>query len=292
MLTVLLLIYSVGISYYLIRKQKALAKRNELENVWQQITSKADPSDADIRAIARIARVRQGEISWFERSISTIGIVFFFSMLIATSIQTINSAKAEIESANLKQELKGLESQRNAWNKLIKELSEVIVLKQSNYGRLEKSEEEVLRQRLTQVEEIEKPDKEDEAEKLKLYLALKQYDKASALIDKSTLLADAASPETLIFLAEMSFLDGARARAKTLLKKFESELSKQPVEWQLRFFIVSAAISADPKLYGKEVAALKQIQLNEAEEWLADRVAELKAQARRRNLSQNNVPEQ
>ena len=285
MFITLLLMYSLGISFYLIRKQRATNRRSELDNIWYHITSKPDPSMEDIKVIAEIAKVRQSEVPWYERSLSTLGIIAFFSMLIGTSVQTINSAKAEIESSSLRQEIKVLESQRSVWNKLIKGLSEVIVLKQSSTGKLEKSEEEVLQQRLGYIEESETSGNKNDLEKLKIYLALKQYAEASALIDNSTLVADEASPETLLFLAEVSFVDGAKGRAKSLLKKFETELSKQPVEWQLRFFVISAALSSDPKAYSKEVAALKHIELNEAEEWLKDKVDELKEQARKRGLS-------
>jgi hypothetical protein len=250
-------------------------------------------SAEDLKALAEIAKVRQSAIPWYERSISTLGIIAFFSMLIATSVQTINSAKAEIESSNLRQEIKGLESQRQSWNKIIKELSEVVVLKQSSSGRLEKSEEDVLKQRLAQLLEIERPGKEDIAEKLRIFLALKQYDGASALLQKSPALADEASPENLIFYAEISFIDGAKGQTRALLKRFESQMSKQPIEWQLRYFVINAALSSDPKSFAKDVAALKQLELNEAEELLTSRVLVLKEQAMKyRNSTLRGTPEE
>jgi hypothetical protein len=212
-------------------------------------------------------------------------------MIIATAVQTINSAKAEIDSSNLRREIKELESQRNSWKKLVKELSEVIILKQTSHGKLEKSEEEVLKQRLSQIEDVEKPDKSDDIEKLKILLSLKQYDKASALIDQSALLSDDISMESILFLSEMCFVDSSKGRAKSLLKKFETQLSKQPIEWQLRYFVINAALNQDIKLFAKEVAGLKRIPLHEAEEWLASKVDELKESARRRSLASYTQPQ-
>jgi hypothetical protein len=285
MVITLLLMYSLGISFYLLRKNRLERNQSELDVVWQRITSNQNPSVKDVRAIAKIAKARQTEIPWYERSLSTIGIVAFFSMLVATSFQTINSARTEIESSNLKQEIKTLELQRGAWAKLIKDLSEVILLKQTSAGKLEQSEQDVLRQRLGEIERNEKPSKEIDTEQLKIHLALREYNEASTLINGSAFLADETSPEILLFLAEASFVDGARERAKFLLKKFEPSLSKQPVEWQIRFLVLSAAATSEPQSYVKEVAALKRISLNEAEEFLRSRLDELREQARRRSLN-------
>jgi hypothetical protein len=287
MLIVLLIAYSVGVSYYLIRGKRTQDKPDDMQKFWQNLTAKANPSVDEIKAIAEVAKVRQTGIPWYERGVSTIGIVAFFSMLLATSFQTINSAKAEIESSNLKQEISSLEAQRNSWNKLVRDLSEVIVLKAAD-GKLERSEEAVLKQRLNEIEKVDKPDKEEEAEKLKIYLALKQYDNASELVGKSKVLADETNPESLIFLAEMSFVDGARARARVLLKKFEDGLSKQPPEWQLRYYVLNAALGSDPKLFGNEVAALRHTSLDDANQWLEAKVEELKSQAKRRSVALEN----
>lgn len=292
MFVTLLLAYALGISAYLIIKQRTQSKRSELDAIWEIVSANEKPTGAEIKAIARIAKVRQSEIPWYERSISTIGIVAFFSMIIATGVQTLSSVKAEVESIRLRQEIKELEAQRSLWKKNVKELSEVIVLKQTNSGKLETSEEDILRQRLAQIEETASPSKQDVADKLKVYMALKRYDEASALVEQSTLLDDATSPGDLLFLAEMSFLDGAKGRAKALLKKFESELSKQPSDWQLRYLVVNAALSNDPKSFGPQVAALRHEEISEAEDWLMKEVGYLKDRARRRNFATGDKSDQ
>jgi hypothetical protein len=284
MLIMLLLIYSLGISVYLFHVSRKQGKTDDFQPILQYLTAKAEPSVAEIRAIAEIAKVRRIQIPWHERSISAIGIVAFFSMLVATSFQTINAAKAEIESSILKQEIQSLEAQRASWNRLIRDLSEVIVLKASN-DKLEKSEEGVLKQRLSELDKIDKPDNEADSEKLKIYLALRLYDNASALIEKSKVLGDSASPENIIFLAEMSYLDGSRAKAKVLLKRFERSLSNQPIDWQVRFYVLSAALSSDPKLYVNEIAALKHMSPDDANQWIESKVNDLKSQAKRRSVA-------
>src|ERR1043166_892046 len=290
MIITLLLIYCLIVTCYLLYSHRLQHKETELDKLWKEITDKPNPTAADIRAITRVAKVRQTDIPWYERSLSTIGIVAFFSMIVATSFQTVNSAKTDIESSYLRQEIKALEAQRAGWKTMMKNLSEVIILKQMSNGKLETSEKDVLKQRLTDLDQAASGTQEDEIEKLKIYLALKQFDNASALVEKSQLLADQAPPETLLFLAETSFIDGARARTKLLLSKFEPKLSKQPVEWQLRFLVISAALDSNPGAYSKDVAALKGTSLNEAEEWLNGRVDELRLEARRR-ASVSNSPD-
>jgi hypothetical protein len=287
MIYVLLSLYSVVISIYLIWRQKQVHKPSELDGIWNKITVKDTYDADDLKAIAEIAKVRQSEAPWYERSVSTIGIVAFFSMLIATSVQTVGSAKTEIESSNLRWEIKELELQRNSWRKLVKELSELIIYKKGSDTKLEKSEGDVLQQRLIQIEEIDKNSLEEESEKLKIYLALKQFDKAAALIDKLPL--EGTTSETKLFLAEMCFIDGAKERAKPLLEKFEHELSKQPVEWQVRYFSINVALGSNPEEYRNEVSALKQITQEEAVSLLRDKANELKMQAdiRRKHLMEN-----
>jgi hypothetical protein len=287
MVLLLLMLYSIGVSAYLIYAKWVQTKPNALHNIWESVISKPNLSVEDLKAVAEIAKIRQSELPWYERSLSTIGIVAFFSMLLATGFQTVNSVKAEIDSSTLKQEISSLESQRKTWNKIIKELSEVIIQKATN-DKLEKSEESVLRQRLLELDKIDKPDKEDEIERLKIYLALKEYDLASALVEKSKNLENGASSEDLIFLAEMSFLDGASARTRVLLQKFAEQLSKQPTDWQLRYYVLSAAMASDPKYYAGEVAILRHSTLEDATQWLERKIEELKTQARRRTASVEN----
>jgi len=289
MLVALLSIYALAVSAYLIRLHRLRNKRTELDKIWTEVTQKSNLTTENLKVIAEIAKVRQTEIPWYERSLSTIGIVAFFSMIIATSVQTINSAKTDIESSNIRQEIKGLEAQRAAWKRQLKSLSEVIVLKHLDSGKIEESEKDVLRQRVKDLEEADSGELEDESERLKIYLALQQYDNASVIVQKSTVLAQGTSPETLLLLAENSFLDGAKNRTKLLLSKFEPNISKQPVEWQVRFFVVKAALEPSPTVYSKEVAALKGIDLTEAEQLLAIRVDQLKQNAKRRAMAANGA---
>jgi hypothetical protein len=284
-LLVLLSVYSIVASYLLARRRAISKRTSALDGVWEGITGTPNPSPEAIMAIAEIAKVRQAEIPWYERSLSTIGILAFLSMIVATGFQTINSAKAEAESASLRREAKILESQRNSWKKLVKELSGVVVLKQASFGKIDKSEEEVLRQRLDQIDEIEKPGKDEDTERLKIYLALKQYDDAAALIHRSTWLSEGVSSENLLFLAEMSFVDGAKGEATSLLNHLDSQLSKQPLEWQLRYFVIRAAIDSDLASYSRQIAAIKGLSLEDAQDWLQRRVSELRQQASRRSLA-------
>jgi hypothetical protein len=110
------------------------------------------------------------------------------------------------------------------------------------------------------------------------------------MIEKSKLMGDDASPETLLFLAEIAFVDGARARARALLKKFETELSSQPADWQLRFYVLSAALDPDPKIYVERVASLKHLSLEDANQLLEAKMDELKTQAKRRGNSVEKPP--
>ncbi len=281
MLTTFLSIYSLMLTAYLIKVYRKRNKNTELDTIWKEITARTNPTAADLTAIAEVAKARQSEIHWFERSVSTIGIVAFFSMIIATTVQTINSAKTDIESSNVKQEIKALEAQRVTWKKLLKSLSEVIVLKQLN-GRLEESEKDVLRQRLQDLEEADSGKAEDERERLKLYLALGRHENASALVEKSSVVAADTTPENLILLAETSYVDGAKSRANLFLNKFEPNLSKQPVDWQVRFFVLKAALAGTPAAYAKDVAAVKGTDLAEAEQFLVGRVEQLKQRALQR----------
>lgn len=284
MLITLFIINLVVLIIYLLWMYKNRTKQTELDKIWQNITAKANPTPADLTAIAEVAKARQTEVRWFERSVSTIGILAFFSMIIATTIQTINSAKTDIESSNVKQEIKVLEAQRATWKKLLKSLSEVIVLKQLN-GKIEESEKDVLRQRVQDLEDADSGKVEDEKERFKIYLALGRHDQASALLQKSSALAQDTSPENLILLAETSYVDGARGQTNLFLSQFEPNLSKQPIDWQVRFFVLKAALSGDLPAYAKDVAAVKRVDLPVAEQLIAEQVEELKQRAVKRAVA-------
>lgn len=289
MLVAFLSIYAVALTLYLLQLHRTRNRETELDRIWKDVTQKPNLTTEDLKAIAEVAKVRQTALPWYERSVSTIGIVAFFSMLIATSLQSINSANTEIESSNVRQEIKALEAQRDVWKQLVKSLSEVIVLKQLNSGKIEESERDILRQRVKDLEQAETGKPETDSERLKIYLALQQFDNASAIVEKSSALAESTLPETLLLLAENSFLDGAKSRTKLLLSKFEPNISKQPLEWQVRFFVIKAALEPSPEVYTKEVAAIRGMDLKEAQELLIARVEQLKQNAKRRALTANTA---
>jgi len=64
-------------------------RQSELDRIWKDVTAKTDLTVEELKAIVEVAKARQTEIPWYERSLSTIGILAFFSMMLATSFRLL-----------------------------------------------------------------------------------------------------------------------------------------------------------------------------------------------------------
>ena len=111
-----------------------------------------EPKDR-ISAMTEAAKVESNKIPWYERSVSAIGVVAFFAMLVTTGFQNIKSAQlvAETEKVRIKNEM-----MKKSYSKVQKIIKDVIILIKENIyrtGVLDGVSKEILQNRLNYLDD-------------------------------------------------------------------------------------------------------------------------------------------
>src|ERR1700722_2463456 len=97
------------------------------ESLISQIDQSELPPLDRLNSTIELAKLRQASLPWFERSISTAGVVAFFSLLIGTGFQAVKSDSDAIRAAQIEREVKELQSQKLDFERAVRELAQSVV---------------------------------------------------------------------------------------------------------------------------------------------------------------------
>lgn len=231
-------------------------------------------------ALAKIVEIRKGDIPWHERSISAIGVIAFFSMLLATGVQTTKTGIEESRGEHLKQELRQLEKQRSELEGLVATVSKAVIEEYQKSGVIDGSARELLRFRLRSLVAIQNKRTAQALEQFNIALVLGEFGTAVDVLDEYGELLDETNPPDRISLAEYYLLRGAEPFARETIAPVESGLSKLPTPLRLRAIVVRAALDRNEEAHVPEVSALLKIDLQTARKELDRRVVRLREAAR------------
>lgn len=262
--TLLFATYAVGLSVIFLILQKRRAKETDLLTEARKIAGGELTPLQRLEALAQMARIRKREMPWFEQSLSTLGVVVFFSMLIATSVQTAKASLEAAEAERLRQEVKALEIQRSDLDTLVVDITRAVVTQYRRTGRLDSTGERVLKHRLLELDKVANPSRADLIEKFEIAFIAGDFERAVSLIERNIDLLDRADPGNIITLAEYYYLDGAAGSAAELLAQLEPKMSTLPPAWRVRMIVLNSVLKPDPPRYSAELSTVLRISSEDA----------------------------
>jgi hypothetical protein len=239
-LTGFLLFWALGVSGACFWIQRRRSQESGLVKELRGVPVTDLPIRERVDLLHKIAIIKRHEAPWFERSLSTVGVVVFFSMLIATAIQTASATREAIEAERLRQGVKELESQRSVAESLLSDFTKAVVAQYRQSGRVDPVGEQLLRHRLDQLQALTTRSRVDVVEEFELSLIVGDFKRALALVEKDADLLNTTDPADTVSLAEYHYIDGADGSARDLLQTLDARLSSLPTSLRIRVIVLNA----------------------------------------------------
>lgn len=265
----LLVVYALCLTLLFVLKNYRLHKGGFIEQLREAAESQDLSPLERFNSLCEVTKIQQNQIPWYERSVSTIGIVAFISMLIATGIQTISATHESLKVDLLKAEVEKLTKQKDEAETLVSDISNAVLSLYLKSGKLEAAEAAILRYRMKQLENVSKLDEKVLIEQYRIALILGEFDKAIDILDKNIQLLDETADADQISLAEYYYLTGGHEKARELINRLQPKLSILADQLKFRIIVLSALTDPEAELkienYIRQIASLLKIDFAEAD---------------------------
>lgn len=242
-----LLSYAIGMTLLYARKtyhkERSVGLREALKDCNTEKVSATDRAEI----ISKIAEAEHSFSPWYEKSLSTAGVIAFFAMLVAASVQTVMVTRESFKLDQLQVQIDSLAEGKKYADSVIKDAVQTIVDKHQLGGRLYREEKLLLEHRLRQLEKINSLSKAEFAELYRLQLLLGRFFAATDLLEEHKALLDMTAPADIISLAEYYYLEGAGEVARKLLDSLNVKLPQLSAPWQIRYMVLRTVFEPEGK---------------------------------------------
>jgi hypothetical protein len=189
-------------------------------------------------ALKALSDIRRNDVPWFERAISSLGVFALITMTIGTAVQTIRAAVEERDAQEWERRANEGEQRLAAADTLIAAIADTLLTKASRVAVLSKDEKRILEYRLDQLSRKEKLDVVERDDLVSASVALREFSKSVAVINRSPALFDAAVPSDQVSLAEYYYLTGDQNRGRSLSDRAVVRRNDMNPQTQMRLIVV------------------------------------------------------
>jgi hypothetical protein len=201
------------------------------------------PAVDRVNAIIEVAKLRQASLPWFERSISTAGVVAFFSMLIGTGFQAVKSNSDAIHAEQIERDVRELQLQKSDFDKAVAELAQSIMSQYQRTSFIDEAAIRVLRARLRFLERDGSIARDRMIEAFEITMIIGDYGAASRVLNGHMDLLDKTKSTDLIILVEYYYLTADSNSARALLKNLDAMLNDAPSSIRIRAIVLNALVN-------------------------------------------------
>jgi hypothetical protein len=217
-----------------------------------------------VHIISELANVQEKCTAWYEKSFSAIGVVAFFSMLIATGVQTLKSSVESAQAEQLKKEVQQLKDERTTIGTLLADISRSVEFQFRETGRLDRPGKEILSYRIKALQETGELNHDQLSELFVVAFALHDLETAKDAVDRNPNLLDKTVPADMLTLAEYDYLVGAPNAAKELIAKIDPRLSEMAGPLQVSVVVLDNLLYGDDESHVKQISEIEHISLAQA----------------------------
>lgn len=221
-----------------------------------------------LKAIASLTELRKTMSPWYQKYLSTIGVIGLFSMTIAAGVQTINSTTQQYRADSLEAELEDKTEQVEAAQLFVAEVSSAIQSGAFGTQRIGDVERKILRYRLDELRSVNDLDNAQLSELFSLALVLREYDLAVEILERNKELLSVTNPADQLTLAEYYNLVGSTTAAQQIVDGLDSLNVVQSAEFVKRLVFLKLALGADVDELASAYANAFKIRRDEAVEIL------------------------
>jgi len=241
----------------------------------QIIPTFTNPADK-ANSLVELAKLEHELRPWWERALSTIGIVAFASMSIATTVQTLNATVAQHKLELVQAQVVELTDQIKDSKDLIAALAHGALERFGSNGGRDPSAKKLLTFRLEQLVGVLSPTSEEMREAYAIAIALEKYEIAYSFLDDHPELLNKTIPADIVTLAEYYYLSGSEEQAREILELVKIETTKLPKYSKLRMLYLDIILNGDKQHNLQAIEAILKISPDRANAVVNQEIERLK----------------
>jgi hypothetical protein len=262
-LELLLSTYALVATIILVWRRRRRSSRDEIQAAVENWFKISPMTHESVSAFSEFTTSQQGVLPWFERSLSTVGVVAFLAMSITTAVQSIQSINSEVQAKLLRAEVSDLEKQKDSATRVINSSIRALRDVVSMHDGVDPGVKELLRFHLQRTVELKDAPKDMVLQAFGTAVLIGDYETARELFRKWPDLAAASKPEEQLALAEGLYLLGQPQRSREVMTDVMSRRSELPINAQRRTLILSSVLNPAEDQAGP-FAALLGLSIDDA----------------------------
>ena len=247
-------------------------KTSGLFSQCMDIVEKEESTTEKIKAISALNDLKKSVSPWYEKYLSTIGVIGLFSRTIAAVVQTINSTIQQSRADALEENMSELKEQVAAAELFVADVSSAIQSGAFDTQRIGEIERRILRYRFEELRKSTKLDNQALSEAFSLALVLREFETAVELLEENRELLDGSYPADQLTLAEYYYLVGSNSAAQQIVDQIDEEGGSHPRSFVKRFVVLKVALGAPIENVVGEFATTFDIKRDQAIESLTREV--------------------
>ncbi len=279
-INILLITYSVGMTILLVFLQRRRSIERDASLRLREIADLEVPASERLEAMVELTKLERERMPWFERSLSAIGVIGFFSMTIAAGVQTMKSVVEAANAEELRHEAQSLQGQLDALTPLLSDVASSVMSQYRRQGWLERNGFQILKSRLHFLESSTKRTQSDSEEMFTLSLLTSEAEVATRLANQYPDLVKRANPADLLSLTECYYLIDDRTAAREVFAALKGTKQVLSPPYMSRYFTLRGALGRIDSPLINETAASLNLPIDKAQKWLQDEVQKLDQRAR------------
>jgi hypothetical protein len=261
---IVLACYAFAATVFLVLSIRRRAEEATIMPEVRRLASLEFQATERLKALAEVAKVKREELPWFERSLSAVGIVAFFSMSIAAGFQTLRVQTEAAKLEQLRADTKLLEDQRRDVEYLANDVIEFMFSTQLPAGRMDDVSRRVLGRYLETLERRGIRTRREFTQAYQIAYALGQIGRVIVLVERHSDFVKSPDPDAAVTLAEYYYLTRAEERAKTILRTVV-EQSVIGAGLHLRIAVLRRLVGEATAEDARRVGGLLRVPTEEAE---------------------------
>lgn len=281
--------YGALVSVALVAGHRKRLRRieEETENLIKA-ASRVRSIEGRAKLLGSLSELQKAATPWYERSLSTIGVVGFFSMSLAAGVQTISANLSAARAERLEDALEDLQEERNAAENFVNQVSKMVVSGALPIRTLGRAERELLRFRLDRLRAKEKLEIAEAKEMYTLALAIRDFHSAVSIFEQYRELLEGTSAGDQVSLAEYYYLVGSQEAARELIEELWEKRSTSDRLVVRRMSVLRVLIGHALDEEARELARLFRTRQSEALAILSREVEAFQEGARRLAVAEAN----
>jgi biopolymer transport protein ExbB/TolQ len=273
LITITLFLISIIIVFFIFKKFKTLEKQNLLTNNIQCLINDIKKDKNKLKYLLKIKKLENNSIPWYMKGISTVGVIAFFSMILATLIQTIELTSKNSELIDIENKYKKTLDSQKKLESIINNTVENLYEQAIKGKKITNENKKLIKYRISK---ILNSSQSDYATVYRLSMIIDDYEQALDSVTKID--KDSTNIHDVISLAEYSYMQGRIKDTRVLIKEKElyKNISTLSSSWALKVLVLMTLVDNDDNNYIAEISKELQLPRHEAKIWLKEKQKKLK----------------